>query len=776
MQRVSAIRGLGAIAAALFLIFLPGCGGSGSTANTTVTSIILTPTSISLNEGGVAQLSAIAQNAGGATIAADITFTSSNPNISTISTGGLICGGVWDANIINCNATQGQAGVGQVTITATATANSSVTATATVYVHERVDQVTAVVGSGCTTMGQPITISGRAFNTSAQGCSPSAPCDITSTVGPFAFGTNDSTIAASSAGIVSTFSSTTNTPTYTSGGSISGSKDQTCNLSAFNGVTNATATVPLTGQNVIASGTQLTITSPGYGATVAPTAATLSNGTATCSGTATVQTEITSGVMTAIGPGTTTLFSSVSGVNSVGASYLTCPVASILVHGTGGSGTSFSLTVPNTQGLTADVLDTNGQAITPTLTWGSSSNATATVAATGSLNGATVTAVTGGTTTITATCSFPTCNKNLPAQYGQNVATINVTPATNTTVYAASSQSKMLVPISTQTNAASAAIALPDYPNSIVADPAGQSVYLGSGSVLMAIAANSTTVTTFQVSGTILAISADGQYLLISDTVNNRVQYFNVLAGVIVSTQTSTTALSSAYTPDSKFNAWVSAVSTTELGVGFPTGFLAGIPTSYTPSFMDIIAQGSLIYVTTSTGHQVYTYSTCNQAQNQVLTATNPTLIRAIPNGTGAVAIDPPSIDVISTPSPLSTGCPVSTQSILSSYDLGMGSFTPSQLLVSLDSSTAWVMSSSLASVVRFDLASTTPSPIGLAGGAMPNSGSLSLDGTQLWVGASDNNMHRIDTVFSVDAAQVAVNLTDSNGNATPPNLVCVLP
>jgi hypothetical protein len=784
MQRVSAIRGLGAIAAALFLIFLPGCGGSGSTANTTVTSIILTPTSISLNEGGVAQLSAIAQNAGGATIAADITFASSNPNISTISTGGLICGGVWDANIINCNATQGQAGVGQVTITATATANTSVTATATVYVHERVDQVTAVVGSGCTTMGQPVTISGRAFNTSAQGCSPSAPCDITSTVGPFAFGTNDSTIAASSAGIVSTFSSTTNTPTYTSGGSIAGSKGQTCNLSAFNGVTNATATVALTGQNVIASGTQLTITSPGYGATVAPTAATLSNGTATCSGTATVQTEITSGVMTAIGPGSTTLFSSVSGVNSVGASYLTCPVASILVHGTGGSGTSFSLTVPNTQGLTADVLDTNGQAITPTLSWGSSSNATATVAATGSSNGATVTAVTGGTTTITATCSFPTCNKNLPAQYGQNVATINVTPATNTTVYAASSQSKMLVPISTQTNTASAAIALPDYPNSIVADPAGQSVYLGSGSVLMAIAANSTTVTTFQVSGTILAISADGQYLLISDTVNNRVQYFNVLAGVIVSTQTSTTALSSAYTPDSKFNAWVSA---TELGVGFPTGFLAAFPaqvctptcTPYTPSFMDIIAQGGLIYVTSSgpsPNQGVYTYSTCNQAQNQVLTATNPTLIRAIPNGTGAVAIDPPSIDVISTPSPLSTGCPVSTQSVLSSYDLGMGSFTPSQLLVSLDSSTAWVISSSLASVVRFDLASTTPSPIGLAGGAMPNSGSLSLDGTQLWVGASDNNMHRIDTVFSVDAAQVAVNLTDSNGNATPPNLVCVLP
>jgi hypothetical protein len=118
----------------------------------------------------------------------------------------------------------------------------------------------------------------------------------------------------------------------------------------------------------------------------------------------------------------------------------------------------------------------------------------------------------------------------------------------------------------------------------------------------------------------------------------------------------------------------------------------------------------------------------------------------------------------------------VTTPSTLTGYDLGVGSFTPSQLLVSPDSSTAWVMSSSVPSVVRFDLATSTPSTIGIAGGAMPNSGSLSLDGTQLWVGASDNAMHRVDTVFSVDAAQVAVNLTDANGNVTPPNLVSVLP
>lgn len=771
MRRVSAVRVLAVLSAILLLVFLPGCGGSSST-NNKVTSLQLIPTSISLNEGAVSQLSASALDSSGGIIAADISFTSSNPNIATVSSGGLICGGVWDANIINCNATLGQAGVGQVTITATAPA-FNVSATATVYVHERVDQVQTVIGTNCTTMGQPVNITGEAFSTSAPGCSPAAPCNITSTVGPFTFGSNNSTIAATSAGIVSTFSASSGTPTYISGGTITGSKGQTCNLTNFTGVTNATATVALTSQNAIASGTQLTITSPGFGATSPPTTATLSNGTATCSGTATVQTQITSGVMTAEAPGQTTLFSSVSGVNSVGVTYKTCPVASILVHGTGGSGTSFSLAVPNTLGLTADVLDTNGQAITPTLTWGSSSTATATVAATGSANAATVTAVTGGTANISAACSYPDCNIGVSAQYGQNVATVSVTPATNTTVYAASSNSKLLVPISTATNTAGTSITLPYYPNSIVADPGGLAVYLGSGTALMAVAASSGTVTTFAVSGTILAISPDGQFMLLSNNASpGQVQYFSIAGGVLDDSYSGATANSSAYTPDSKFNIWVNA---TQLGIGFPQGFLNGITTSYVPSFMDIMAQGGLTYVTSSSGHQVYAYSTCNQAQEQVLAATGPTLIKALPNGTGAIAVDPPSVDLISTPSPLSAGCPVTTQSSLNSYDLGAGSFTPAQLLVTTDSSTAWVISN-LSNLLGFNVSSLSPITVPVAGGATPLYGGLSLDGTQLWVGTTDNTVHRIDTSVPGDVAQVGVNLTDANGNVTAPNLVCVLP
>lgn len=81
------------------------------------------------------------------------------------------------------------------------------------------------------------------------------------------------------------------TAAYTSGGSISGSATQTC-IVTFDGTntTPAKATVALTGTNTIAGGTSMGMTDFGTGIPTAPTTATLTNGTATCSGTATVST------------------------------------------------------------------------------------------------------------------------------------------------------------------------------------------------------------------------------------------------------------------------------------------------------------------------------------------------------------------------------------------------------------------------------------------------------------------------------------------------------
>jgi hypothetical protein len=80
----------------------------------------------------------------------------------------------------------------------------------------------------------------------------------------------------------------------TSGITAVGTTGQTCNLTAFNGAggTGATATVALTGLNAIAGGTALVVTNTGTGYTAVSTSATVGNGTATCSGPATIATSL----------------------------------------------------------------------------------------------------------------------------------------------------------------------------------------------------------------------------------------------------------------------------------------------------------------------------------------------------------------------------------------------------------------------------------------------------------------------------------------------------
>jgi hypothetical protein len=74
---------------------------------------------------------------------------------------------------------------------------------------------------------------------------------------------------------------------YTSGGTIAGSTGETCTVTFDSGDVAATGTVTLTGDNTITSGNAITINTYGDYSSI-PTTATLSNGTATCSGEAQV--------------------------------------------------------------------------------------------------------------------------------------------------------------------------------------------------------------------------------------------------------------------------------------------------------------------------------------------------------------------------------------------------------------------------------------------------------------------------------------------------------
>jgi hypothetical protein len=95
---------------------------------------------------------------------------------------------------------------------------------------------------------------------------------------------------------------------YTSGGTVTGTTGQTCNVTFLGGTTDGTGTVTLTGTNTIGSGATITVSSGGDYST-APTTATLSSGTATCSGTAAVSATMTPALATLYSDSSNTVLS-----------------------------------------------------------------------------------------------------------------------------------------------------------------------------------------------------------------------------------------------------------------------------------------------------------------------------------------------------------------------------------------------------------------------------------------------------------------------------------
>ena len=482
----------------------------------------------------------------------------------------------------------------------------------------------------------------------------------------------------------------------------------------------------------------------------------------------------TSGVLTATNPGSTGIFATVSGLNSVPQPALVCPVVSIKIHDAASSNTTFNLSVGGTQALVADVIDSNGVAITPTLTWASIPSASATLAQTtttpASTTAYTATSVAAGTAIITATCSTPNCNRNVGPQYDLNLVTVNTAGVSSTTVYAASTNSLTLIPVPTSTNTPGTAIALPFLPNSMVSNVAGTKLYLGSSAGLMTVDTAAGTVTVSSISGTVQAVSPNGAYLLISDSAGGVTFLYNISNSTPVVAQT-VTSTAAAFTPDS---ASVSFLAGQQLfyDTTAPSNTITSLP--YTPNAIDVSAQGGLTYVTGTAAGAIDVRSTCDQSEWQTLAGKNPILVAHIPNGTGAVVVDSPSIDVVTTGT-IQPGCPTTAQNSVNTYNLGANTFNARQLFLSSDSLHAWIISD-LTSVIGFNLSTLTPTAIPLVNSAQAYSGGVTLDGSKVYVGANDNNVHMLTVASSADSAQISVGLKDTNSNPVAPNLVVVLP
>lgn len=498
-------------------------------------------------------------------------------------------------------------------------------------------------------------------------------------------------------------------------------------------------------------------------------------------------------------PGLTSVYATIGTANSVPTYFTTCPVQSIALTVT--ASTSTSKTVIPT------VIDTVGQTINSVpLTWTSSEPASATV----SMSGGVTATTTSGTSTIIASCTPPTCNMgifpSLPI-YPQNVVTMEATgsAAKSGTVYVSSTSCgttdgcfSTIVPITTPANTLGTFVTLRATPNTLVFDRKGSKAYLGTNSGLLGSAglavfdAASNTASPFTaVPGKVLAVSPDGNKVVISDTAPadgpNRVFVFDTTNRSSVTFQI-TGATAADFSPDS-LKAYIVAGST--LYVYSKLDALRTVPLATPAKDVSFLSEGAFAYVAGGDPAGVNVIRTCDNGQaDRVQTPGIPSFIKTLPgpaqllstdtpDSFHLLALDPPNIDIISANAPLHTpwtGCTpiVVDNNPAASFNLGQN-FVPRQLIVSQNGSTAYVIASNLSSILVFNIAGQTSTAISLTGNATPLTAALTPDGTLLYVGASDGTLHIVDIVAGGDIQQISFSPTSlcQNSVGQPAAVTC---
>lgn len=743
------------LAIAIFLglaLGLTGCAGTSPTHTTNypVPAIItLTPANqTSIEIGGIVNFSASPRNARGSALTEPVKFETSDASIFTIAANGRGCAGTWNSLSSPTVCTPGSPGVAQVW----ATFRGVSSAPTMVYVHQHIDKVTIsqvisvnTLNNPCLSVGQTADYAPHAYN---QGV------DITSSVGTVSWQTTNSTVSS---------------------------------------ITPVTDSQPIAG---------------------------LVTGDAR---------------VTARVPGVTSIYAAISGINSVPVQVITCPVQSITLELNHTNATSITIPSSGSADITPTVLDTLGNTITGSfLSFNSSSSAAVTVSSTGSVSGRT----SGAGAFITASCAPPSCNigilPTLPV-YASGGIHIAVSPSQSTSTSTAgvwvttkdcdnaTGCTTSVVPIKTPDFSVGDGATLPSTPNSFVFSPAGNRAYLGTdsgalgtrGLMVFAPGATGAVAQYAMAPGKVLAVSSDGNRAIISDTADTPNHVYIFTCGASSGTGSGsggcqspsavtlniTGATSAAFSPDGMKAFIVSnAGSASTLYVYSTLDALETIPLSSSAPANDVafLPAGSFGYIAGGAASGVSVVATCHDVASPgvatVATSGTPLMIRPLPDGKFMV-LDPPNIDFISAqisgsggctysrPYPGSSGAPfipgtLAVSNAVTSTGLGLGNFTPSQLIVSPDASTAYITIATQSHVVVFDVLNKISTGIPLVGGATPLSASLSANGALLFVGASDGTVHVLDTTLGNDVHQVSfpTNLCPKSSTPCSPNLIATAP
>ncbi len=723
---------LGCVLAVFFLVAMVGCGSSRSTTNFPMpASLTLSPTpTASIDIGTTQAFTAAAHNFAGTVITEPISYLSSNTSVVTVASNGMACAGTWDSLTAPTVCTPGPAGVAQ--ITATALGVSS--APTTVYVHQHIQSIQISPApvpppptTPCISKGSTENFQAAAFTIGAGG----QQVDITSTVGPFTWAQTNATVV----GLSST----------------------------------------LTG--------------------LAPNQ---------------VQ-------ATAKDPGVAQLFASAGNVNGIPLDFMSCPVNSISLTIAGSNTTSFSTTAGTSKTITPTVTDILGNIITGVpLTWSSSNFAIGSVSSSGTV---TLSSAQAGGVSVTASCTPPTCNIGIfpilpiyPVQAISGTSTsTSTTPPTRTVLVSTTGCSApnagncaTILDQLTLPGTTKGSVILPATPNSLVFSKLGNLAFMGTDSGqfgtrgLMIVNTSGSTPSVTQntsVVGKVLAVSGNGTTatgttkVIVADNLStpNQVYIYDSMSNTSVPLSI-TGATAADFSPDG-LKAFIAAhdpnTGTNTLYIYSALEALKTVPLSGITNELFFHPTGAFGYLAGGAPTAITAYRTCDNAlADTVTTPGTPTSIRFLNDGSTILALDPPNVDIVAvTLTAGANGCqPLASDSLTRSVNLGQGNFTPSQFILSADNTKAYVIAETLGNIPIFNVGSETTSGISLLGNATPIRADLSADGTMLFVTASDDSLHVVDTVAGGDLQQVPFlpptgNLCGNNVSFTcAPDLIAVKP
>lgn len=470
----------------------------------------------------------------------------------------------------------------------------------------------------------------------------------------------------------------------------------------------------------------------------------------------------TKGLATAANPGLARVYASISGTSSAPASFITCPVVSITLAVSGGSGSTFSIAQAATQQLTPTVTDSHGNTVTVTsgrLLFSSSYPQALASGGTGLVTGENP-----GNSAIVASCSPPACNSGLYPVYSNAIfgttqgTTATGTNAKTTQVLVASPTSTTLVPIDITTGTVGTTLTLPYMPNSLVYSRATATAYLGSAAELMTYDYASATVSGVAlIPGLIVNLSNDGTRVVLYDDATKTVTVYGLSAGTVIdkfSVPGATPATVHASTAPDGQTTYV--VVGNKLFISNSATSLRTITLNSAANDVAFLLQGSFAYLAGGENNAITARTNCDSSERDVVAVTaTPDRIISSADGTKVYAVQGPVMDTV-TATTTGAGCPPALTDSLASVDMGQGTVSPTQMFSNSSGSKIYMISSA-GKIVIFDTAANTATTVSLSG-ATATTAALTQDGANLWVGGgADNKVHRIDTSSNTDAQQISV-------------------